>query len=114
MPDTLPKELFPFGMQKVPGSRPGSMLDLFYSMGMPGVWTKNGGYRSIYQDMMNQNLMKGQAPFTGFPAGWGQGSGSSASSAESADKKDDPLAGMPEWYVNWYNTRGKTGGILDD
>jgi hypothetical protein len=119
MPSNLPKNLFPFGLQKAPGGHPGRpgfdpLIDLFYSMGMPGVFTKGPGgmqKRSVYQDMMNQNLMEGRMPFTGFPEGWGEGSGS-ASSGSSANKKN-PLSGMPDWYQTWYNTYGKTGGLLD-
>lgn len=123
MKDTLPKGLFPFGLQQMPGGHPGrpggggaAFSDLFYSMGVPGVWSKGAGgtqYRSVFQDMMNQNLQAGQPPFTGFPEGFGQGdeTGVDTGVDEEEEKKRNPLKGMPKWYQDWYYSSGNKGGV---
>ena len=104
--------LLPFGLQSFSsGGRPDLMTDLLYSMGQ-SVFNRDG-WQSIYQGMMNKNLQAGLPAFTGFPAGWGDGSGGNGTATETDPKKKNPLKGMPQWYQNWYNTQGLTGGLLD-
>lgn len=112
------KGLLPFGVQQMPGNwKRDPLMDFFYSAGSPGVFsTGQDGlqYRSIYQDMMNQNLQNGLPPFTGFPKGFGAGSNDANGDGEpdnGEDKKPNKLRGMPRWYQNWYYNSGKFGGV---
>jgi len=89
------------------------MTNLMYSMGQPGVFTKGPGgtqYRSVFQEMMNQNLQAGLPAFSGFPKGWGDANGDGQSDT-GQDKKPNPLKGMPRWYQEWYNNSGRTGSL---
>lgn len=104
--------LFPFGFQQMPGGRPGGMEDIFYSMGIPGVWTKaNGGFQqpSIYQDMFNKNLAQGIDPFTGFPDNMRGGSPQQSPNDGNKKEKQEALTwAFPQYASTWAFTPPST------
>lgn len=58
----------PFGFQQDPNipRNAAAVGNFYYSMGFP-IWDRDKGYRSIYQDQFDKNLMFGKNPFEGFP-----------------------------------------------
>ena len=88
--DNAPDNAHPFAL---------SLLGMGLPIGMVG-----GGLPAKF---FNQAVSRGQNPMEVLP--WMNGSRGGAGGTKPNAK--DPLAGMPEWYREWYRTQGQYGGV---
>lgn len=66
---------------------------------------------SLYNDFYNQAISRGQNPYETLPWLNGSWGGSGAPPGGNATGgSSNPIGGMPQWYQDWYNSQGKTGG----
>lgn len=99
-------------MQWVFDNAPKSVLKSpfgFLQLGMLGMGLPAdliGG--NLYSQFFNQAVSRGQNPMEVLP--WMNGSWGGAGGGTKPNSKD-PLAGMPEWYREWYRTQGQYGGV---
>ena len=95
--------IFPFGMQNKftdGGQGPTSMMNLLYSMGMPG-WTRDGGWSSVYQDQFMKLLREGKNPIEGM--GWGSGGNAGSNNAVNSQRQVAPAQTGMNWSFPQYS-----------
>ena len=95
--------LFDNAPRSVKDSPFGGMQLALLGMGLPAGMI--GG--DLYGQFFNQAVSRGQNPMEVLP--WMNGSRGGAGGTKPNAK--DPLAGMPEWYREWYRTQGQYGGV---
>lgn len=93
-----------YALKNAPGGKNGlSPLHAFmWAFGAP---VQVGGQNLDELFYMNA-VRQGQNPSSAMP--WLNG-GDSSGGASTAAK--NPIAGMPQWYQDWYNSQGKFGGV---
>ena len=111
MADGSTSDRLSFAMSNVPPSRSGKgrssvfgdMGAMMWALGAPGFSSANG--QNLNEWYYMQAIRQGRDPSTVLPFLKG-GSGSGAASSTK-----NPIAGMPQWYQDWYNAKGKFGGV---
>jgi hypothetical protein len=99
-------DFLPFGYQSKPGNGTDLMSNLVYSLGWPG-------HSSIFSDMFQRNLMMGKPGYTGFPDRFQNGGGGTGGDGDGGGGgTNTPNFGkIPQWWIDWYNAKGKYGGV---
>ena len=95
---------FQYALQNAPRGKNGlSPLQAFmWAFGAP---VQVGGQNLDELFYMNA-VRQGQNPFSAMP--WLDGGNNSGEASSAATS---PIAGMPQFYQDWYNTKGKYGGV---
>lgn len=91
-----------FAFKNAPRSSRGGFGMLGPAMWAMGVPFAGQGLNAHY---FMQAIRNGQDPSQFMP--WLNGN----SNSEGGDSATNPIAGMPQWYQDWYNTQGKHGGV---